>query len=243
MGNVITVYVLLGGWVLLERNKGGDHTGILPFFLICALSAFKCAIFLLDNATAITNLLSTCVGVVIALFFCKAFIEEKRSSSRGLSGRKFAPPTPTPVDVKHQQYLKRLEEQAKEDEQRRNELYWAARIQREREDADFHAREEAERKEEQRQARRRQEEEAERRRQKEEADFERRQREEEGEIAFQRRQRAEKEQGEAFQRRQRAEEDEIANQGRQREEEDEIAFQRRQRAEKEQVEKKKSAWF
>ena len=212
----MTVYVLLGGWVLLERNKGGGRTGFLPFFLICALSAFKCAIFLLDNATAITNLLSTCVGVVIALFFCKAFIEEKRSSSH-LSSRTFAPPTPTPVDIKHLQYLKRQEEQAKDDERRRNELYWAARIQREREDADFQAREEAERIEAQRQARlaqvrRQQEEEAERRRQKEEADFERRQ------------------QAEAFQRRQR-------------EEEDNAAFQRRQRAEKEQIEKKKSPWF
>jgi len=201
MGNVMTVYVLLGGWVLLERNKGGDHTGFLPFFLICALSAFKCAIFLLDNATAITNLLSTCVGVVIALFFCKAFIEEKRSSPHGT----FAPPTPTPVDIKHLQYLKRQEEQAKDDERRRNELYWAARIQRERDDADFQAREEAERKEAQRQARlaqvrRQQEEEAERRRQKEEADFERRQQAE----AFQRRQR-EEEDNAAFQRRQRAE--------------------------------------
>ena len=146
----MTVYVLLGGWVLLERNKGGEHTGSLPFVLICALSAFKCAIFLLDNATAITNLLSTCVGVVIALFFCKAFIEEKPSHR---SSRTFAPPTPTPVDIKHLQYLKRQEEQAKDDERRRNELYWAARIQREREDADFQAREEAERKEAQRQAR------------------------------------------------------------------------------------------
>jgi hypothetical protein len=68
---------------------------------------------LLDNATAITNLLSTCVGVVIALFFCKAFIEEKPSHR---SSRTFAPPTPTPVDIKHLQYLKRQEEQAKDDE-------------------------------------------------------------------------------------------------------------------------------
>ena len=204
MGNVGTVYVLLGGWALLERNRGPNFHGTLPLVLGCALAAFQCAIFLLDNATAITNLLSVCIGVAIALWICKEIVEEKRPSHtpQTAGGGFFAPPTPT-VDINRLQYLKRQAEEAKEVERRRNELYWAARIQREREQSDRQAREEAERKEQQRQAhlRREREEEAERRRRQEEAAFERRQ------------------QAEAFQRRQR-------------EEEDESAFQRRQGAER-----------